>query len=206
MCNSQIDMSAPRALLQKLRPAETALFLCDLQEKFRPSIQYFPQIVQVARRLTEGAHILDMQILATEQYPKGLGKTVAELDVEKFGIKPVDKTKFSMCVPPLTEQLQSGVKSIVICGIEAHVCVYQSVLDFLAKDYQVHVVVDATSSRALPDRFYAFKQMERAGAILTTSECVLLSLVGGSDHPKFKQVQGLIKESAPDTGLLQFKL
>ncbi|KAF1583386.1 UNVERIFIED_CONTAM: Isochorismatase domain-containing protein 1, partial [Eudyptes robustus] len=195
-------MSASRALLQKLRPAETALFVCDIQEKFRPSIQYFPQIVEVARRLAAGAHILDMQIVATEQYPKGLGKTVSELELDKYGVQPVDKSKFSMCIPPIEQQLKPSVKSILICGIEAHVCVYQSVLDFLAKDYQVHVVVDATSSRALPDRFYAFKQMERAGAVLTTSECVLLGLVGGSDHPKFKQVQGLIKESAPDSGLL----
>ncbi|KAI6189039.1 Marb-1 [Aphelenchoides besseyi] len=197
-------MSVSRAILQRIRPNDTALLVCDLQEKFRNSILYFPQIVSVAKRLIDAATLLDMQILATEQYPKGLGNLVSELGLKELNTPVFNKTIFSMCIPNLTQQLRPNTKSILICGIEGHVCVLQSVLDFLDKGYAVQVVVDATSSRAAPDRFFGFKQMERAGAVLTTSECAILGLCGGSDHPKFRQIQGIIKQSAPETGLLSY--
>lgn len=87
----------------------------------------------------------------------GLGHLVPELGIDPHKIPVTDKMLFSMCVPDLTKHLKPDIKSILICGIEAHVCVYQSVLDFLDKGYNVQVVVDATSSRAAPDRFFAFK-------------------------------------------------
>ncbi|CAD5225084.1 unnamed protein product [Bursaphelenchus xylophilus] len=199
-------MSTSKAHLQKLRPAETALFVCDLQESSRGAIQYFSEIVQVAKRLIEGANILNMQILATGHWPDQERQTVCELELEKFGVELVEKTKFSMCVPLIGEKLKPTVKSVIICGTEAHACVLQSVLDLLSSGYQVHVVVDATSSRGAPDRFFSFRQMEQAGAVLTTSECALLGLIGTSDHPKFEEIRELVKESAPDTGLLQCHL
>ncbi|KAI6192125.1 Marb-1 [Aphelenchoides bicaudatus] len=197
-------MSVTRAILQKLQPSNTAVLVCDLQDKFRNNIIHFPEIVTVAKRLIDGANHLDMQVLATQQYPKGLGALVPELGIDPEKTPVIDKTLFSMCIPDLTKHLKPEIKTILICGIEAHVCVYQSTLDFLDKGYNVQVVVDATSSRAAPDRFFAFKQMERAGAILTTSECALLGLCGGSCHPKFRQIQSLIIKSAPDTGLLSY--
>ena len=123
-----------------------------------------------------------MKTVVTEQYPKGLGHTVPELAIDKD--TPIyEKTKFSMCVPPVEPHLE-GVKNIILVGIEAHVCVLQTSLDLLEKGYNVHVVVDAVSSRSLMDRKFAFKQLERSGVTLTTSECAILSLLGGSDHPK----------------------
>ncbi|KAI6215999.1 Marb-1 [Aphelenchoides besseyi] len=206
-------MNVSRAILQRIRPNDTALLVCDLQEKFRNSILHFPEIVSVAKRMIDAATLLDMQILATEQYPKGLGNLVPELGLKELKTPVFDKTVFSMCIPNLTQQLRPNTKSILICGIEGHVCVLQSVLDFLDKGYAVQVVVDATSSRAAPDRFFwlqlirtsnCCRQMERAGAVLTTSECAILGLCGGSDHPKFRQIQGIIKQSAPETGLLSY--
>ncbi|VIO98619.1 Uncharacterized protein BM_BM3842 [Brugia malayi] len=146
-----------------------------------------------------------MKIIATEQYPKGLGHTVSELDLNKHNIPVFEKKKFSMCVPSVTKMLESS-QSVILCGLETHVCVLHTALDMLEKGIAVHVIADAVSSRSQTDRMFGLRQMEVAGAILTTSECVILGLLGGADHPKFRDVQKIILELAPDTGLLQYSL
>ncbi|GAB1602901.1 isochorismatase domain-containing protein 2-like [Argonauta hians] len=187
--------------LGKLLLNRSILFLCDMQEKFRPSIQYFPQIVDVSSRMLNAAKILDMPVIVTEQYPKGLGSTVPELDVK--GIDVIAKTRFSMMVSEVESKLKqhSDVNSVILCGIETHACIQQTAIDLLEKDYQVHVVVDACSSRSMVDRMYAFNRMKDAGAFLTTSESALLSLCEDAKHPKFKEIQRLITHPAPDSGL-----
>ncbi|KAF7627302.1 Isochorismatase domain-containing protein [Meloidogyne graminicola] len=100
-------MAAARFL--RLLPSDSALLVCDLQEKFRNHIQYFPQIVEVTRRLIEAAKLLDMKIIATEQNPKGLGHTVAELELQRHQIPVFTKTKFSMCA-------RSFVKNLVMAS------------------------------------------------------------------------------------------
>ncbi|XP_037777178.1 isochorismatase domain-containing protein 2-like isoform X1 [Penaeus monodon] len=198
---SSVLATAPK--LGRLVPQNTCLFLCDLQEKFRSSIQYFPQIVEVSNRLLRAFKILELPIVATEQYPKGLGNSVPELGIAENNVPVFDKTKFSMCLPPIEEIIKSKeIKSVILCGIEAHVCVQQTALDLIESGMDVHVVVDACSSRSVVDRMYAFERMKQSGAFLTTSESVILGLAGGSSHPSFKQLQKIIWESAPDTGLL----
>ncbi|XP_013065711.1 isochorismatase domain-containing protein 2-like [Biomphalaria glabrata] len=179
-----------------------ALFVCDMQEKFRPTIQYFPQILNVAGRLLKSAEALGMPVLFTEQYPKGLGHTVSELDVKQHKVFP--KTCFSMMVPSVETELKkySDVKSIVLCGIEAHACVQQTVFDLIEGGYDVHVIVDACSSRSLVDRMFAFQRMKEAGAHLTTCESILLGLLRDASHPKFKEIQKLIMEPSPDSALV----
>ncbi|ETN76967.1 isochorismatase family protein [Necator americanus] len=167
--------------------------------RLSPKNTYFPEIVKTSKRMVDAAKILEMPIFVTEQYPKGLGHTVSDLGLSD--IKKYEKTRFSMCVPDLLPALGDS-KNIILVGIEAHACVLQTTLDLLEKGKNVHVVVDAVSSRSLPDRKYAFKQMDRAGAVLTTSECVLLGLLQDASHPKFKEVQKLILEPAPDCGLV----
>lgn len=189
--------------LGRLVPQSTCLFLCDLQEKFRNNIQYFPEIVEVSGRLLRAFKLLELPVLATEQYPQGLGKTVAELPLEEHNVPVFDKKKFSMCLPPIQEIIKDKeIKSVVLCGIEAHVCVQQTALDLLESGLDVHVVVDGCSSRSMTDRMYTLERMRDSGAFLTTSESIILGLAGGSNHPSFKQLQKIIWESAPDTGLL----
>ncbi|VDM07651.1 unnamed protein product [Wuchereria bancrofti] len=146
-----------------------------------------------------------MKIIATEQYPKGLGHTVSELDLNKHNIPVFEKKRFSMCIPSVTKALESS-QSVILCGLETHVCVLHTALDMLEKGIAVHVVADAVSSRSQTDRMFGLRQMEVAGAILTTSECAILGLLGDADHPKFRDVQKTILELAPDTGLLQYPL
>ncbi|EYC06029.1 hypothetical protein Y032_0078g1154 [Ancylostoma ceylanicum] len=218
------DRMASR-VISRLTPKNSVLFVCDMQGRFSKTIKFFPEIVKTSKRMVDAAKILDIPIFVTEQYPKGLGHTVPDLGLAD--IKKYEKTRFSMCVPDLVPAINDS-NNIILVGIEAHACVLQTTLDLLEKGKNVHVVVDAVSSRTLPDRAgqlchppklvavkiahfvgfekiekkYAFKQMDRAGAVLTTSECVLLGLLQDASHPKFKEVQKLILEPAPDVGLV----
>ncbi|CAG0885775.1 unnamed protein product [Darwinula stevensoni] len=202
------NMQASRGV-GRLLAKRSALFLCDMQEKFRNNIQYFGQIVEISNRLLVAAKTMDMPVICTEQYPKGLGKTVSELQVEKYGVKPFEKTQFSMCIPPVIEELQNQetpINSVILCGIEAHVCIQHTALSLLDRGFDIHVVVDACSSRSMTDRMYAFQRMMQSGIYLTTSESVILGLVADSKHPKFREMQKIIWNSAPCTGLLQKSL
>ncbi|KAK3103606.1 hypothetical protein FSP39_020478 [Pinctada imbricata] len=177
-----------------------------MQEKFRGNIAYYPQIIVVANRMLQAAEALEMPVVVTEQYPKGLGPTVSELDISKH--KAVAKTQFSMLVPEVVDRLKDlkDINSVVLCGIENHVCVQNTVLDLLEEHFDVHVVADACSSRSMVDRLFAFQRMREAGAFVTTSECMLLGLCGDAAHPKFRSIQKLIWDSAPDSGLLTTKI
>ncbi|KRX68721.1 Isochorismatase domain-containing protein 2, mitochondrial [Trichinella nativa] len=190
-----------RQMLQKLSASNSLLLICDMQERFRNTIDFFPEIVQVAQRLLEGSKLLGVPVVATEQYPKGLGKTVAELDLAKYNVPVFEKTCFSMLqCDKVASHIQSQFsdrKTVILCGIEAHVCIYQTAIDLLEKNFNVHLVVDATSSRNRVDR-----QLERLGALLTTNECVLLGLVQDAGKPQFRAVQKLIMDLTPNTGLL----
>ncbi|XP_042119883.2 isochorismatase domain-containing protein 1 [Peromyscus maniculatus bairdii] len=189
--------------LGNLTPPSTVFFCCDMQERFRPAIKYFGDIISVGQRLLQGARILGIPVIITEQYPKGLGSTVQEIDLT--GVKLVlPKTKFSMVLPEVEAALAEipGVRSVVLFGVETHVCIQQTALELVGRGIEVHIVADATSSRSMMDRMFALERLARTGIIVTTSEAVLLQLVADKDHPKFKEIQNLIKASAPESGLL----
>ncbi|XP_076452422.1 isochorismatase domain-containing protein 1-like [Babylonia areolata] len=196
-------MAQPRRL-GDLKVDKTVFFLCDMQERFRPAIKYFDDILEVAKRLIAATRILDIPLVVTEQYPKGLGSTVAELDISS-AVCTVPKTKFSMLLPEVEGTLKTlcdgKVQHIVLFGIETHVCIQQTVIDLLTRGFEVHVVADGCSSRSQMDRMFALERFRHMGATVTTSEAVLLQLVADKDHPKFKEVQALIKVSAPQSGL-----
>ncbi|XP_078425093.1 isochorismatase domain-containing protein 1 [Cetorhinus maximus] len=198
-----VSLQVPMTSLGNLVASSTVFFCCDMQERFRPAIKYFGDIISVGQRLLQGAHILGIPVIVTEQYPKGLGSTVAEIDVTTAKVV-VLKTKFSMVVPEVEDALNEmpGVQSVVLFGVETHVCIQQTALDLIGRGFEVHIVADATSSRSMMDRMFALERLARTGIIITTSEAVLLQLIADKDHPHFKEVQNLIKASAPESGLL----
>ncbi|XP_052381056.1 isochorismatase domain-containing protein 1 [Oncorhynchus keta] len=198
-----VPLETDVTVLGNLIPATTVFFCCDMQERFRPAIKYFGDIISVGQRLLQGARILGIPVIVSEQYPKGLGSTVQEMDLT--GARLVfPKTKFSMVLPEAEAALADlpGVRSVVLFGVETHVCIQQTALDLLARGFEVHMVADSTSSRSMMDRMFALERMARTGIIVTTSESVLLQLVGDKEHPKFKEIQNIIKASAPESGLL----
>ncbi|XP_073408235.1 isochorismatase domain-containing protein 2 [Dendrobates tinctorius] len=186
----------------KLGQHSSVLFLCDMQEKFRHNISFFNQIVSVSARILQTAKILEIPVVVTEQYPRGLGLTVPELGTD--GIKKYTKTCFSMLTPEVEDELRSipERRSVILCGIETQACIMSTTLDLLENGFDVHVVADACSSRSQVDRFVALSRMKQSGAFLTTSEGVILQLLQDAAHPKFKEVQKIIKDPAPDSGIL----
>ncbi|XP_062890764.1 isochorismatase domain-containing protein 2 isoform X1 [Mobula hypostoma] len=186
----------------KLVARTCALFLCDMQEKFRQSVVYFPQIVSVAARMLEGARALEIPTIVTEQYPQGLGPTVPELGAQD--LRKISKTCFSMLCPEVERELDAlpGLQSVLLCGIETQACIMSTALDLLEKGLDVHVIADACSSRSQVDRLLALSRMRQSGAFITTSEAALLQLLSGAKHPKFREVQKIIMEPAPDSNLI----
>jgi len=194
------NMAAAR--IGKVCSETSAFFLCDIQEKFRSGIRYFPEICTVAQRLSVASKHLEIPLIATEHYPKALGHIVPEINIEHAKVFP--KTLFSMLTPEVKDHLketQPNLKSVVLFGIEAQMCIQQTALDLLENNYEVHVIADASSSRAMVDRMFAFERIRQSGGFITTSEAILFMLLKDAKHPKFREIQKLIMESAPYQGL-----
>lgn len=175
---------------------KTALVVIDLQEAFRSAIPDFALIVEKTSIVIRGFSALDIPILVTEQYPKGLGKTVEEIALSlPNNAETFEKTTFSSCGASLfSERLKAlNVPQIVVCGIEAHVCVNQTVHDLLNAGYQVQLLQDCVSSRSTHDKHTGIEKMKLSGAIPTNVEMALFELLHDSKHEKFKEIQGLVK-------------
>lgn len=158
-------------------------------------MKYRVRVVKNTVKLIEGFNILNVPIFITEQYRKGLGPT--EKLILNALTKPdiVEKINFSCCASrPFMEQLRSKrIQQVVVCGIEAHVCVLQTCLDLLAEKFQVHLVTDAISSRKKLDHQTAIDRMKSAGVILTTMEMALFELLEQAGTSEFKQISQLVK-------------
>lgn len=179
-----------------LKPEGTVLAVIDIQEKFLPVIHAADKVITRTKILIEGFKILGLPIVVTEQYPKGLGHTVNELAETLPEKTPViEKNTFSsMACEEFRQTLHSlGAERLVIAGIESHVCVLQTALDALHFGYAPQVVFDAVSSRAPESKEIAFRKMEQAGVIPTTSEIALFELMHQAGTDTFKQISRLIK-------------
>jgi nicotinamidase-related amidase len=178
----------------QMSAGDTGLLVIDVQDKLLPKIPSADAMIRNIAFLIDGARLLGMPVQATEQYPKGLGPTVAEL-AKRLPERP-DKTAFSCCaVPGLVEGFrQASRPKLVLAGIETHVCVQQTALDLLALDFRVYIPVDAVASRFAVDHDYALRRLEKAGAVITTSETCVFEWVGGAGHPRFKEVSKLVQE------------
>jgi nicotinamidase-related amidase len=170
----------------------------DLQEKLVPLVDGPERLITKNRLLIEGLNLLDIPIILTEQYPRGLGKTVAGISDLFVRDIPYEKHTFSCLEDPgIRSRIQSfGKKTVIIAGIEAHVCVLQTVLDLGAMGMTPVVVADAVSSRSVVDRQIALDRISATGGCITTVESVLFELMRTAQHPSFKAISKLIKESA----------
>ena len=177
---------------------DTALLVVDVQEKLAPLISGHAQLAWNIRRLIDGAKILSMPVIATEQYPKGLGATLPELKKLIAGEIP-EKLTFSCgeCGDLFTELPARGIHKILVSGIETHVCVQQTVFDLLAAGFYVYVAVDAVGSRFDLDKEVALRRMEASGATLTTTEAALFEWCEKAGSPEFKAISQLVREDSP---------
>ncbi len=180
----------------KLDRDRAALVVIDVQEGFRPAIEGFAGIAAATATMVRGAEAIGIPIVITEQYPKGLGSTVPEVAEHlPDGVEPLPKTVFSAAE---AEGFGLGDRDqAIVCGIEAHVCVNQTVLDLLDGGVEVHVVVDGVGSRSAANRELGLTRAERAGAWLTSVETALFELLREAGGEDFKRVQELVLEYAP---------
>jgi nicotinamidase-related amidase len=170
-----------------------ALVVVDVQEAFRPAVLDFDEVVGATSVLVRGAKALGVPIVVTEQYPRGLGATVPELTslAEMDGVEPLDKVDFSAARAEGFDL--AGKQQALICGIEAHVCVWQTAHDLLEQGIEVHVARDAVSSRTAENRDLGLQKMEAAGAVVTSTETALFEMLGKAGGEEFKTIQGLVK-------------
>jgi nicotinamidase-related amidase len=180
-----------------MSPHDTTLLVVDVQEKLMRLIPGAATITWNIRRLVDGARILQVPALATEQYPQGLGPTVPLL----AGLLPniPGKVAFScLGCAEIAAALDSADRpKVLLAGIEAHVCIQQTALDLLAAGHHVYLAVDSIGARGTRDYEIALRRMESSGATLTTTEAALFEWCQTAGTPQFKQISALVREPAP---------
>lgn len=190
-------MVAPPPRHPRLLDRDAAvLVVIDVQEAYRPVLHEYERVARAVAALVRGAAALGVPIIATEQYPKGLGRTVAEVATHfPADLIPLEKRTLSCCGTQAFIDALASLRrhQIIVAGIEAHACVSQTAHDLLAAHYQVHVPRDATSSRRAEDAVIAWEKMLQAGVVPATVESALLELLRTADAPEFKTVQQLIR-------------
>ena len=173
------------------QPESTLLVVIDIQERLARVVPGCEGVVERTVRLARAAEMLGVRRVLTEQYPKGLGPSLPSV---------------AACMPPAVEKLAfsaagcgclavepgGGIESVVLAGLETHVCILQTALDLLARGLVVFVVVDAVASRCAIDHETALRRLECSGAVVTTSEALLFEWCHGADHERFREVRGLI--------------
>ena len=185
--------------MERLLPSSTALLVVDLQEKLAAAMPEatMAEVLKNAGILLEAASVLGVRVVASEQYPKGLGGTVAPVATKLAarGITPLPKMSFDACSDLAIARAlaESGVKSVVVVGMEAHVCVFQTVRELVRRGYATYVVADAVASRREENRRIGLSLCESAGAVITTTETVAFDLLEVAGTEAFKAVSKLVR-------------
>ncbi|MGN0383058.1 MAG: isochorismatase family protein [Eubacterium sp.] len=175
-------------------PIKSAVIVIDMQEKLLPAMDEKQKILDRTCKLLETAQLLDIPILLTEQYPKGLGETVREIK-DIVPQQAVAKTSFSACLVPEVNDWLADVNRelIFICGVESHVCVLQTAMDLKASGYTPVIVKDCVGSRTSEEKDGAIVRAVAEGVKLITFEQLAFELIKDSKHPKFKQISEIVK-------------
>lgn len=184
-----------------MRAVDTALLVIDVQERLVPAIDQASRVIWNCGRLLDGARILGVQAAVTEQNPEKLGRTVAELAARHSG-PTAPKMAFSAgdCGEIFSAWRDAGIERVLVCGIETHVCVAQTVLDLMAAGYQTSIAADAVGSRFSNDHDTALRRLEASGAVVTTTEAALFEWCERAGTPEFRQISALVKRPPPGGG------
>lgn len=177
-----------------LKLERTLLLVIDIQEKLMPSIHNKEEVFANTNRLIQGLRLMHIPIVVTEQYPKGLGKTCDEIEVPSTAYTS-EKISFSCMLSDEIKNLITkwNLRSLILCGAEAHICVLKTALDAMCEGYEVHVVADAVSSRTPENKMYALERMRQSGAFIATTEMILFQLLDEAGSDTFKAISKLIR-------------
>ncbi|WZO96029.1 isochorismatase family protein [Isosphaeraceae bacterium EP7] len=179
---------------ERLTHQHAALLIVDLQGKLLAKIPARDEVVGNAARLIDGAGLLEIPVVATEQYPQGLGPSVAAI-ADRVAHR-LSKTNFHCGeVPELVLLIaERSLRHITLAGIEAHICVAQTALELMRLGLTVQVAADAVASRHQVDYEFALRRLERAGVVVSTTEAILFEWTESSRHPNFKAISALVKD------------
>ena len=177
----------------KQLPKVNALLIIDIQEKIIKPILNKDSITKNIKKLVDAYQILEENIFVSEQNPLKLGKTIPEL-LPKAEFKKIEKMEFSLANKKefLKELENKKITNLIVCGIETHICIQQTVLDCLQKGFEVVLISDAMSSRNNVDHEVALKRMIHSGAILTTTESIIFELCKTANRKEFKEIRNII--------------
>ncbi|KAF8556246.1 Isochorismatase hydrolase [Imleria badia] len=194
-----------------LDPSHTVFFLCDVQTRFRSAIYGFDELVATCNKMIKVAKVLDIPVIATQQNPKVFGATAPEIDLPALAdlhVATIEKSLFSMMVPEVKNLLQERphLTSVVLFGIESHICVLQTALDLVQGGYDVHVLADGVSSSNKEEVPIALAYIRQVGGHVTTSESAAFLLQRESGTPRFRAFSAVIKEEKENTTKTSQKL
>ena len=174
----------------------TALLIIDMQEAFRSKISDFVETAARIALVAHAAQLLKLPIIVTEQYPRGLGQTANEIRaVLPSSLEAIEKTAFSSCGAQsfINELEKVRARQVLVCGIEAHICVNQTTHDLLSRGLGVHLLTDCITARTQSNKQIALARMQMSGAIPSSTEMALFELIRDAKHEQFKAIQNLIK-------------
>jgi nicotinamidase-related amidase len=181
--------------MNRLNSAPAVLVVVDIQTKLLPVVHNYPLVLDNLRKIILGVQVLKIPILLTEQYPRGLGTTVEEIQSLLTEYRPIVKQTFSCWQDSIFQEAlrRQKKRQVLICGIESHICVYQTSLDLVENGFDVFLLTDAVSSRTIENRSLALNNLEKAGIQLTSVEMALFEMLKDSSDPAFKQISRIVK-------------
>lgn len=179
----------------RLKREDAILVMIDFQERLMPAMKDSEDLEESVCKLVRGIRVLNVPVLVTQQYTKGLGPTVPAIAETLGAFSPIEKTDFSAAgeLNFLEALNEAGKTTVILCGIETHVCVAQTALMLLELGYDVFLVEDGVSSRSKGDKKTAINRMIQAGARPVTVEAVLFELLGTAQAAEFKEISGIVK-------------
>ncbi len=185
--------------MQRLDPASSLLLVVDVQERLAAAMprDAMDRLVTSTLLLLESARLLKVPVLASEQYPRGLGPTVAPVaeKLRALGVQPIDKLGFDACSEPRLARAiaERAPRAVVVAGMETHVCVLQTARELVRRGHEVHVVADAVTSRREENRVLGLALCERAGALSTPAETVVFDWLGRAGTDEFRALSKLMR-------------
>lgn len=183
--------------MELLHPKRASLMVIDPQEKLMKVIHEADRVVEKTAFLVRCCQILRVPIVATTQYAKGIGPIVSQLAELLVDIPQVDKIEFNAAANPLVIQemasLPVSVDTVILAGVEAHICVYQTALGLMSRGYRVYIAMDAVSSREKKSAKAALKQLQFCGAVVMPSEAIIYEMLGKAGTPEFKAILPYVK-------------
>lgn len=180
--------------MTQLTAQNTLAIVVDIQQRLIPVLHEAENFVNQNKKMITGLKALGVQIIVTEQYPKGLGATVPEIHELVADVPTFEKTQFSALIEPVSEILfAQNIENVILLGCETHVCMLQTALDLREKNFQVYVPQECVTSRALTNKNNGLAQIQAAGGVVSNIESVLFQLLGDAKHEAFKTISKLIQ-------------